>query len=441
MQTDRPMRTEALITAFAEARARTEAIFAIAAPEAFYDRPIPLRHPIAFYEGHLDAFCQNTLLAGVLGQPSCDPDFDALFARGIDPASQAAADSRRIASWPPREEVARYNREVQARLRQALAEIDPDAPPHEALQGGRLFHLVLEHELMHQETLLYLLHELPHHQKRRPPELPPLDFGPAPDARTVAIPAGKARLGMRPGEFAYGWDNELPGHMVEVPAFAIDAYPVTNAQFLAFVEAGGYRTRAFWDDEGWAWKEAHGLSHPYRWRQEAGAWIYRGFFEDHPLPRTWPAYVTQAEAAAFARFSGRSLPTEAEWHRAAFGDDHDRPYPWGAEPPGPAHGAFDFHVWSPVPVGSAPAGASPFGVHDLVGNGWEWTETPFFPFDGFAPDPHYPVYSADFFDGAHMVLKGGCCFTAKALLRRSFRNWYYRTYPYPYAGFRLVDRR
>jgi formylglycine-generating enzyme required for sulfatase activity len=150
--------------------------------------------------------------------------------------------------------------------------------------------------------------------------------------------------------------------------------------------------------------------------------------------------VTWAEASAFARWRGARLPTEAEFHRAAFGTPHgpERRYPWGDAIDGSPQANFDFQRWDPAPIGSHPGGASPFGVHDLVGNGWEWTSTVFAPFDGFTPLPSYPEYSADFFDGGHFVMKGASPVTAAPLTRRGFRNWFRPRYPYVYATFRCV---
>jgi formylglycine-generating enzyme required for sulfatase activity len=163
-------------------------------------------------------------------------------------------------------------------------------------------------------------------------------------------------------------------------------------------------------------------------------------FEDVDLPPAWPVYVSHAEAAAYARWQGARLPTEAEYHRAAFGEPsgRERAQPWGAEPPDATRGLFDFVSWSPVAVGRYPAGQSAWGVHDLAGNGWEWTSTVFAPFPGFTPMASYPEYSADFFDGQHLVMKGASPATAAALVRRSFRNWFRPTYPYVYATFRCV---
>jgi formylglycine-generating enzyme required for sulfatase activity len=166
-------------------------------------------------------------------------------------------------------------------------------------------------------------------------------------------------------------------------------------------------------------------------------------FEDIDLPAAWPVYVSHAEAEAYARWKGARLPTEAEYHRAAFGDPsgNERAHPWGDGAPDTSRGTFDFASWNPSAVGSRPEGRSAWGVHDLVGNGWEWTSTTFAPFAGFRPLPAYPEYSADFFDGRHVVMKGASPATDATLLRRSFRNWFRPNYPYVYAAFRCVGSR
>ena len=177
-------------------------------------------------------------------------------------------------------------------------------------------------------------------------------------------------------------------------------------------------------------------------------WYWRGMFERFPLPLAGPVYVSHAEAAAYARWRGARLPTEAEYQRAAFGcpaserrEHIERQYPWGSTTPSTEHGVFDFSSWDPEPVGSHPAGQSAWGVDDLVGNGWEWTSTTFAPFPGFRAMASYPEYSADFFDGEHMVIKGASPVTAADLLRPTFRNWFRPRYPYVYATFRCVTER
>jgi formylglycine-generating enzyme required for sulfatase activity len=164
-------------------------------------------------------------------------------------------------------------------------------------------------------------------------------------------------------------------------------------------------------------------------------------FEEVELPLDWPIYVSHAEAAAYARFAGASLPTEAQFHRAAYGTPQgtERAYPWGDAPPDTSRGNFDFQQWDPVAVGSYPDGRSAFGLEDVLGNGWEWTFSHFAPYAGFEPFPFYRGYSADFFDGNHFVVKGASPRTAACMLRRSFRNWFQPHYPYVYASFRCVD--
>jgi len=226
---------------------------------------------------------------------------------------------------------------------------------------------------------------------------------------------------------------------VPVRAFEIERHDVTNGRFLAFMHANGYGDRRWWNAEDWEWVQKEGIRHPLFWEYANGAWEWRGMFESVPLPLSWPVYVSHAEASAFARSNGARLATEAEFQRAAFGSpEGERPYPWGFESPSPRTGVFDFTSWDPQPVGSHPAGASAWGVEDLVGNGWEWTSTPFAPFPGFRPMASYPEYSADFFDGEHYVLKGASPATAHELLRPTFRNWFRKRYPYVYATFRCT---
>ncbi len=398
-----------MIDSFHDFRQRSRSLLAIPVEEAYYSRPISLRNPIVFYEGHLPVFAVNTLLKRVLERPGIDPALEILFERGIDPEGEAAVKSPSD-GWPRRDLVQAYATEADARVSAALAEAPRDA----ALT-------VLEHELMHQETLLYMFHNMPYPQKRRPHAGPrPSALGPRlPPEERIAIPAGTATLGAADGVF--GWDNELPEHRIEVGAFEIDRCNVTNGQFLEYVEATGAPA-------------------PHFWREQGEQWYWRGMFELILLPLDWPVYVTHDQAAAYAAWKGMRLPTEAEYHRAAFGtpSGEERLHPWGDEPPDASRGNFDFANWDPVPAGSYPRGASAWGVHDLVGNGWEWTSSRFAPFEGFKPMWTYPQYSVDFFDEHHFVLKGASPATARELIRRSFRNWFRPNYPYVYATFRCV---
>jgi len=422
-------------------RRRSTALFEMLAPEAYYTKPIALRNPVVFYEGHLPAFSASTLLRRGLDRDGLDARLDALFARGIDPEDEASATPRVIDQWPTRTQVLDYARAADRAILDALAHAELDRPDRPVLRRAQGVFALLEHEAMHQETLLYMWHQLPHAQKRRPDDAAarPVTGGAPPAPRAVRVPAGRARIGAD-ASAEFGWDNEFPVWTADVAAFDIDVYNVTNRDYLAFVKAGGYAQEALWTPEGWAWVREHAVRHPIFWARTNQGWVWRGMFEDIPLPAAWPVYLSHAEAAAYARWRGRRLPTEAEFHRAAFGDPSgdERAHPWGDAPPDATRGNFDFAHWDPVPVGSYPAGASAWGVHDLVGNGWEWTSTVFDGFDGFEPMPSYPEYSADFFDGQHVVMKGASPATARELIRRSLRNWFRATYPYVYAAFRTV---
>ncbi|HEX6098431.1 MAG TPA: SUMF1/EgtB/PvdO family nonheme iron enzyme [Thermoanaerobaculia bacterium] len=346
-------------------RARTRELFDLVVPEAYLDRPIGLRNPIVFYEGHLPAFSVNTLVKLNNKRKGVDPRLETLFARGIDPEDEASAQSPTDV-WPSREEVQAYARAADELVEENLTE------PNEGA------FTILEHEAMHQETLLYMLHELAHEKKsssgRVAEPSSPLTTRRLDDS--IAIPPGSTRLGAEAGFF--GWDNEFDAHTVEVPAFTIDSHPVTNGEYLEYMSATGAKA-------------------PHFWARGEREWSWRGMFEMLPLPVDAPVYVTHEEASAYARWKGARLPTEAEWHRA-----------------------YDC------------------GVPDLTGHGWEWTSTPFAPFPGFQAMFSYPEYSADFFDDAHFVLKGASPATPRELIRPSFRNWFRPAYPYVYATFRCA---
>jgi ergothioneine biosynthesis protein EgtB len=442
---------------FRRNRARSRVLFAMVEPEALLARPIALRHPIVFYEGHLPAFNANTLLRRGLGRPPLDAELDVLFERGIDPLDEDAATRSAHATWPVRARVQAYADVADAVVAEAILSADVARRGDPVLEGGLALYSILEHEAMHHETLLYMLHQLPYAQKRIPVAADGVDpsviaafaaestcseraeEAPASPA-SVRISAGTVTLGADPVRVRFGWDNEFPVHRVPVDEFEIDVYDVTNGDYLEFVEAGGYALPEYWDAPGWTWRTRHGVQHPAFWMRREGEWRWRGMLADRALPLAAPVYVSHAEASAYARWKRRRLPTEAEYHRASYGtpSGEERAYPWGDEPPDATRALFDLRSFDPVPVGSFPAGASAWGIHDLVGNGWEWTSTVFSGFPRFTPSAAYPGYSADFFDGRHYVMKGASPATAPAFLRRSWRNWFQAHYPYPYAGFRLA---
>lgn len=409
---------KALVQWYNANRARSRALFASTAPEAYYVKPIPLRHPFVFYEGHFPAFSFNVLHRRALGLGTNDPILEDLFNRGIDPADVTSANMLARNDWPQRNEVEAFARACDAAVVEDLRNAKLEDAANPLLVGAEAVFNILEHEEMHHETLTYLIHQLSLEQKN----------GASPDDRdampstqhdVIEIPAGAATLGRERGS-GFGWDNEFERLVVDVGAFSVDRHNVTNGHYRAFIRDGG--------------------PVPPFWQRDGRDWRLRTVYDEIPLPLSWPVYVTHEQAAAFAAWAGGRLMSEAEYDRAAYGspDGAERRYPWGDAPPSERHGNFGFARFDPQPIGSWPEGASAWGVEELVGNGWEWTSTPFGPLPGFAPMASYPQYSADFFDGRHYVMKGASPVTSVHLIRRSFRNWFYEDYPHMYATFRVA---
>ena len=401
-----PIETQLLGCKIEAARARTDDLFRLLKPEALHQRPVPERHRLIFYLGHLEAFDWNQICRAALDVPSFHPGFDRLFEFGIDPPlGKAPADQPE--DWPSVAEIQAYKNRVRQRIDELLGEV-PE----------QIVNIALEHRLMHAETLAFLLHNLDYKYKT-PVKTEIHPGGPPRRRQMIEIPFGDATLGQVPGEF--GWDNEFDRHVVSVPSFSISRHKVTNGEYLEFVRDGA--------------------AAPHFWVSRNGCWLYRGMFDEIPLPLDHPVYVTHDEAVAYASWRGKSLPTEAQFHRAAYGSPYgaERAYPWGDGAPAAHYGNFDFNGWDPASVSAHPSGDSAFGVAQLVGNGWEWTATRFGPFEGFRPFPTYPGYSQNFFEGNYYVLKGASPRTAACFLRRSFRNWFRSNYPYVYATSRLVE--
>jgi iron(II)-dependent oxidoreductase len=408
------------------ARVQTDSLFQMLAPAALHVRTIPERHRIIFYLGHLEAFDWNMICKWAFEMSPFNSEFDRLFAFGIDPVNGKLPDDK-PSDWPPVDEIRSYCDRIRRTIDAVL-----DTADLEDESKTRIFHVAIEHRLMHAETLAYLLHWLDVDLKNSQESIRENAGRKTPTRiRSKLIPAGHATLGQR-ANGAFGWDNEFKAHSAFVPEFSIDTFNVTNQEYLDFVTAGGYQERSLWTEDSWVWLQQSSIHHPKFWIRRNGDWFYRAMFGELPLPPDWPVYVSHAEASAYSRWNGKMLPTEAQYQRAAFGSRN------GSDTDRVPNGNFNCRSWNPAPVGSfAP---SAFGVFDLVGNGWEWTRTTFAPFEGFEPFPFYPGYSADFFDGKHFVLKGASPRTSGALVRSSFRNWFQPHYPNIYATFRCVEQ-
>jgi gamma-glutamyl hercynylcysteine S-oxide synthase len=310
------------------------------------------------------------------------------------------------------------------------------------LEGRRLEHdgfafgMIVQHEQQHDETMLAT------HQLRSGP--PVLRAEPPPAGRAlpvdeVLVPSGPFTMGT--SIEAWALDNERPAHDVHVDAFFIDTAPVTNASYEAFIEAGGYDDPRWWSEVGWAYRVKADLTAPRFWVRDGAGWLRNRFGHVEPIPPDEPVvHVCFHEAKAYAAWAGRRLPTEAEWEKAARFDPatgRSRRFPWGDEDPGPSHANLGQRHLSPAPVGAYPDGVSPLGVHQLIGDVWEWLDTDFHGYPGFQAFP-YREYSEVFFGGDYKMLRGGSFGTDPAACRATFRNWDHPIRRQIFAGFRCA---
>jgi ergothioneine biosynthesis protein EgtB len=419
-----------------ESRRETKRLIKLVKSEADLRRP-PAEgfRPILWHLGHVGAFEGYWILQRAKGERTISPSYDVIF----DPIKTPRDDSTNL---PPIAQIESYLARVREGVFDFLKSYGSNS--HPLVRDGYLFHLVLEHEYQHQETLAYLLQMLDTRLKGGS-DLKSQEANLKSTNRIgdemVEIPGGVFELGSRGYPFAY--DNEQPPHAVEIGDFRIDRYPVTNSEYVRFIEANGYQTRSLWSDEGWAWKEENKIECPLYWSRarDQSAWIVREMFAENLAPPLHPVTgVSWHEASAYARFVGKRLPTEAEWEKAASWDPETkskRRFSWGDEPATARLANFANHNWSTTPVTAYPGGRSAYGCFDMTGNVWEWTSSVFAPYPGFEAYP-YREYSELWFDGDHRVLKGGSWVTREPLLRVSFRNFFRPQFRAAFAGLRCA---
>ncbi|GII01018.1 ergothioneine biosynthesis protein EgtB [Planobispora takensis] len=332
-------------------------------------------------------------------------------------------------------EARRYISGVRGRVLDVLDAIDLE-DPDPLRRGGFVFGLVIQHEHQHDETMLATLQLSRQPGLVRDGELPP---GRAAGPAEVFVPAGPFTMGTDTLPWAY--DNERPAHRVELPAYWIDRFPVGNAAYAAFIEDGGYDDPRWWSAEGRRWRQESRAFAPLFWTREGGAWWRTRFGRMEPVPMDEPVqHVCWYEADAYARWAGKRLPTEAEWEKACGWDpeaERARRYPWGDDDPGPGRANLGHRAARPAPLGAYPAGASAYGVEQMIGEVWEWTDSCFLPHPGFRSFP-YREYSEVFFGGDYRVLRGGSWAADPAVVRTTFRNWDYPIRRQIFSGFRCA---
>jgi len=391
----------------------------------------PLMSPLVWDLAHIANQEELWLLREVGGRAAMHPEIDGLYDAFEHPRAKRPA----LPLLPP-DEARAYGHEVRGRVLDLLERVPFGGT--RLTTAGFSFGMIAQHEAQHDETMLAT-----HQLRRGAPALTAAAPPPAPaDAAAlpaeVFVPGGPFTMGTSAEPWAL--DNERPAHTVDVPPFFLDTTPVTNAEYTAFIAAGGYDDPRWWTPAGWAHRQNAGLSAPLFWRWE-GEWLRESFGVTQPLiPNEPVCHVSWYEADAYARWAGRRLPTEAEWEKAARYDPatgRSRRYPWGDSEPADETANLGQRYLRPAPAGSYPAGAAPSGARQLIGDVWEWTSSDFLPYPGFAAWP-YKEYSEVFFGPEYKVLRGGAFGVTPVACRATFRNWDYPIRRQIFSGFRTA---
>ncbi len=392
----------------------------------------PLMSPLVWDLAHIGNYEEFWLLRAVAGVEPLRPEIGLLY----DAFEHPRASRPTLPILGPADARA-YLSGVRSHVFDVLERTPLDGAP--LVRDGFVFGMVVQHEHMHDETMLATL------QLRGGPRT--LAPGAEPPAGRVVRPHDDVLVAG--GESAQGtdtdpWalDNERPAHRVELPSFRLDRFPVSNRRYAAFVEAGGYRDPRLWTEAGWAHLQSSGRRAPMTWTADgAGGWTCTRFGEVEPIEPDAPVqHVCWYEADAYARWAGRRLPTEAEWEKACGWDpvaQRLRRYPWGDGDPTPDRANLGGRSSRPAPVGAYPAGASAYGVEQLVGDVWEWTSSGFDPYPGTRAFP-YREYSEVFYGGDYRVLRGGSWATHTTAVRTTFRNWDLPVRRQIFTGFRTA---
>ena len=405
---------QSLTEMVADARRRTLSLVADLTDEQLIGPRIEIVSPLLWEIGHVAWFQEKWVLRHAGGQPPIRADGDGLY------DSIAIAHERRWSlPLPSRAATLAYMQEVLDRVMDRLESGNASA---DELYFARYTRF---HEDMHDEAFTYgrqtLGYPAPSFDAQEPVAA---TREPAPTGDRE-IPARTFQLGAR-RDAAFVFDNEKWAHPVELEAFAIARTPVTQAEWTAFVEDGGYHRRELWCEEGWRWREETPAEQPVYWRRATDAgWQRREFDRWIDLEPDLPMlHVNWYEASAYCRWAGRRLPTEAEWEAAACAGhkDNDKPtYPWGEDEPVAARVHMDWLSPCCVPVGERADGDSPLGLRQMIGNVWEWTDTTFGPYPGFVADA-YREYSEPWF-GDRKMMRGGCFATPSRMIRNTWRNY------------------
>lgn len=402
----------------------------------FHLKSEPTRHPMIFYFGHTASFFVNKLLLSGAIDKRINPHFESLFAIGVDEMSWDDMDGQNY-QWPAAQEVREYRSQVRA-LIDALITTLPLTLPIKAEDPFWIILMGIEHERIHIETSSVLHRQLPVECVKPHASFPLCsNAGPAPSNALINIKGGKQYLGKNHGHHLYGWDNEYGSEQHIVDDFKAGQFLVSNGEFMAFVSDGGYSKPQYWDEEGLAFLQERDAAHPVFWVKETdGSFSYRSLTHIIPMPMNWPVDVNYLEAKAFCRWKTQAegkpfrLPTEAEWYQL-----YERANLQDAPNVDDENANINLRHYA----SSCPVNEFSFGdMYDVIGNAWQWTETPTNGFDGFNVHPVYDDFSTPTFDGKHNLMKGGSWIsTGNEIMKHS--RYAFRRHFYQHAGFRYIQ--
>jgi iron(II)-dependent oxidoreductase len=406
-----------------DARGRTLSLVADLSDEQLLGPRLPTVNPLLWEIGHLAWFQEKWVLRDGGRLASLRDDADVLYDSTAIPH-----DTRWDLPLPRRAETLDYMQRVQELVLDRIKR---------RLDERRAYFVLLSvfHEDMHDEAFTITRQTLSYPAPLVAESGPAKAAGPLPG--DVPIEGGTFQLGATSRE-PFVFDNEKWSHPVEIRPFAIARAPVTQAEFAAFVDDGGYRRKELWSGEGWAWRQGRKAEHPVYWSRTPDGWQRRAFDRWVALEPHWPMlHVNWYEADAWCRWAGRRLPTEAEWELAA-ASTHKHRFPWGDQWPDPNRANLGARRRECLDAAALADGDSWCGCRQMIGNVWEWTADDFRPYPGFAPDP-YKEYSQPWF-GDHKVLRGGSWATPGRMLRNTWRNFYQPHRADMWAGFRTCAR-
>ena len=414
-----------------EARARTLALIRPLASDDLRIQHDRLMSPIVWDLGHIAHFEELWLTKNLDGQIKF-VEMPGLFNPMEHPRNERAD-----LALPSLAQILRLMADIRLRVLERLARTDL-ASDHPLLRAGFVYHMVLQHEYQHNETMLQTL-QLKQGEPYRPVARRPLPDAGVALGGMVHVAGGQVPIGTDERRAAY--DNERPRHSVEIRPFRIDRVPVSNADYLVFMEAGGYTRRECWSHAGWRWLLASGVSAPKYWFRRDGEWWTRVMDVTQPVAGNKPVcHVCYYEAEAYARWVGKRLPTEAEWETAATWNPVTgvkSRFPWGNAPATPGRANVDQLAFDTAALGAFPDNISPLGCYGMIGDVWEWTSSDFLGYPGFRAFP-YPEYSEEFFTTEYKVLRGGSWATCPGAVRGTFRNWDYPLRRQIFSGFRCA---